>query len=259
MKSSKEIEALIEKYWDGETSLEEETQLQFFFQGEVIPDHLKTYQAQFKDLATRKEVSWEGFSEDKLFGKLESEVNEAPEIKVVSMKPNNGQVWFWRAAAAVALIMVGYFAGQGFKSDNELSEIQKEMAILKEMMIEKVEGRSASGRLQAVNYSLEMQTADDETLNVLIKVLQEDDNMIVRTKAVEALAKFGSNPLARTALVDALGGEEEPAVQIALIEALVQLKAMEALDGLQDIVDSENYLREVKDEAHMGMFKLREL
>ncbi len=38
---SKHIEALLEKYWNAETSLEEEKELHEFFGGTNMPDHLK--------------------------------------------------------------------------------------------------------------------------------------------------------------------------------------------------------------------------
>lgn len=254
MKSSKEIERLIDKYYNGETSLEEEKQLQSFFLGEVVPDHLKTYQEQFRHLSALESTTWEGFSEDKLFGKLEAElnpVNEDKQTKVIVMKHTSREVWFYRIAAAVALVLVGYFAGK----DTAGAQVNE----LKEMMLTEMEGASASGRLKAVNYSFEMAEADEETLAVLTKVVLEERNMNVRMKGVEALARFGNNVEVRKTLIEALGTEEEPAVKITLIEALVGLKEAGAIENLQKIVNDEGNLKEVRDEAHLGMFKLREM
>ena len=38
---SKKIEELLQRYWDCETSLEEEKQLQEYFRSENVPDQLK--------------------------------------------------------------------------------------------------------------------------------------------------------------------------------------------------------------------------
>ncbi|MCE7997195.1 MAG: HEAT repeat domain-containing protein [Roseivirga sp.] len=254
MKSSKEIERLIDKYYNGETSLEEEKQLQGFFLGEVVPDHLKTYQEQFRHLAVTSEITWEGFSEDKLFGKIDEQpepVEEEKEAKVIVMRHTSKEVWFYRVAAAVVLVLVGYLVGK----DSVSTEVNE----LKEMMLTEMEGTSASGRLKAVNYSFEMLVADEETLGVLKKVVLEESNMNVRMKGVEALARFGNDSGVRETLIEALGTEEEPAVKIALIEALVGLKEVGAIENLQKIVDDEANLKEVRDEAHMGMFKLRDI
>lgn len=254
MKSDKEIERLIDKYYNGETSLEEEMQLQSFFLREVVPDHLKTYQGQFSQLAVMREVTSGEFSDEKLFGKLDNElepVGQEKEAKVIVMKHTSREIWFYRIAAAVALVLVGYFAGK--------DSVGTEVDDLKEMMLAEMAGSSASGRLKAVNYSFEMDVADEETLAVLIKVMQEESNMNVRMKGVEALVRFGNNPLVREALIKALGTEKEPAVKIVLIEALVGLNEVGAIENLQKIVDDDYNLKEVRDEAHLGMFKLREL
>lgn len=254
MKSSKEIERLIDKYYNGETSLEEEKQLQSFFLGEVVPDHLKTYQDQFMHLSISSETNWEGFSEEKLFGKLEAQqgtVKEEKEAKVIVMRHTSREVWFYRIAAAVALVLVGYFVGK--------DSVETQVDELKEMMLTEMAGSSASGRLKAVNYSFEMVEADEETLDVLKKVVLEESNMNVRMKGVEALARFGNNVKVRETLIEALGTEEEPAVKIALIEALVGLREVGAIENLQKIVDDEGNLKEVRDEAHLGMFKLKEM
>lgn len=254
MKSDKEIEILIDKYYNGETSLEEETQLHNFFLREVVPDHLKTYQEQFRHLTMMRDTVSEGLSEDKLFGKLEDTlkpVEEEKEAKVVVMKHTSREIWFYRVAAAVALVLVGYFAGK--------DSVGTEVNDLKEMMLTEMAGPSASGRLKAVNYAFEMDMADAETLEVLQKVVLEESNMNVRMKGVEALARFGNNEEVRKTLITALGTEKEPAVKIVLIEALVNLKEVGAIESLQKIIEDDDNLREVRDEAHLGMFKLREL
>ncbi len=254
MKSDKEIELLIDKYYNGETSLEEETQLHNFFLREVVPDHLKTYQDQFRQIGVMRDVLPEGLSDDKLFGKLEESlqpVEEEKEAKVIVMKHTSREVWFYRVAAAVALVLVGYFAGK--------DSVGTEVDSLKQMMLTEMTGSSASGRLKAVNYAFEMDVVDDETLEALQKVVLEESNMNVRMKGVEALARFGNNESVRKTLIMALGTEKEPAVKIVLIEALVSLKEVGAIENLQKIVEDDDNLREVRDEAHLGMFKLREL
>jgi len=57
--TTKEIEALLAKYYDGETSLNEEHLLKNFFKGDSIPDHLMAHQPLFKFTSTeaKTEVS----------------------------------------------------------------------------------------------------------------------------------------------------------------------------------------------------------
>lgn len=46
--NSKEIEALLDKYYAGESTLEEEQQLRDFFTGEVVPPHLSEHAGLFR-------------------------------------------------------------------------------------------------------------------------------------------------------------------------------------------------------------------
>jgi len=257
MKSSKEIELLIDKYYNGETSLEEEQQLQEFFLGEAVPDHLKTYQEQFRQVKIGGELEWPEFTEDKLFGKLDKQVAEEAAPKVVQMprQKASAELWFYRIAAAVALVLVGYFAGKPGPVE------QSEFDQLKQLMVASLENNSASSRMQAVNYSFDVTEAqvDDELLEVLIDVSLQDENVNVRMKGIEALARFGNEPKVRKALIEALESEEESAVKISLIEALVGLNEAGALENLEKIADDEENLPNVRDEARLGIFRLKEM
>ena len=53
---SKQIEQLLEKYWNTETSLEEEQQLRDFFRGENIPETLKETAELFRYFDQQKKV-----------------------------------------------------------------------------------------------------------------------------------------------------------------------------------------------------------
>ena len=254
MKTYKDIENLIEKYYNGETSLEEEKQLQVFFEGEDIPGHLKSYQDQFLSIGIMRSADSGMIANDDLFAKIEGPVKET---KVIPLKPRN-TVWFYRIAAAVVLVLVGYFVGNQL-GGSEIDEVKEELAQMKKTMMNQLGSSSASGRLQAVSNSLDFEEADDEVVAVLIATMRNDQNMHVRSKAVEALVKFGDNSKVKLAITEALLEETEPAVQIALIEAVVTLKEKPAIETLEKMAESDAVLKEVQDEAHMSIFKLKKL
>ena len=255
MNDPKYIEGLIEKFYNGETSLEEDKQLHVFFQGEDIPDHLKSYQDQFLIQTTVSGMK-SNLSDDDLFAKLDQQVAE--ETKVVEMKAYSFS-WFYKVAAAVALIMISFWVGNQLKSNSELTQMQAPLEEMKNMMFDQLQSNSASGRLQAVNNSMDLTQADDETVDVLIALLQHDESMHVRSKTVETLTKFGDNKKVTKAFADALLNEAEPAVQIALIEGLVSLKEAGATEALERITKDEKVLKEVQEEAYLGIFKLKEM
>lgn len=255
MNDHKYIEDLIEKFYNGDTSLEEEKQLHVFFQGEDIPGHLKSYRDQFLIQKTVLEQK-SNLSDDDIFAKLDQHVAE--ETKVVEMKTYSFS-WFYKVAAAVALIVVSFWVGNQLSSNSEMTQMQAQLEEMKNIMFDQLQSNSASGRLQAVNNSMDFTTADDETVDVLIALLQNDESMHVRSKTVEALTKFGANKKVAKAFADALLNETEPAVQIALIEGLVSLKEVGATEALERMTKDEKVLKEVQEEAYLGIFKLKEM
>ncbi len=255
MKEYKAIEHLIDKYYNGDTSLEEEKQLHVFFQGGGVPDHLKSYQDQFTLPITVHDMK-SNLSDEALFGRLDQKLKE--ESKVVQMKPYAFSI-FYKVAAAVALIMVGFWVGNQLKSDNDMTQMQAQLEEMKMIMFDQLESNSASGRLQAVSNSMDMTDTDDETVDVLIALLKHDENMHVRTKTIEALTRLGNSKKVTEAFGDALLNETEPAVQIALIEGLVSLKGQGASEALERITRDDKVIKEVQDEAYLGIFKLKEL
>ncbi len=82
------IEQLLEKYNQGETTLSEEQQLKDFFLSENVPPHLELYKPLFMYFSENKKDTFN---------------------KPLKIKRNNGVTYKWLAIAAVAVIMLGVF------------------------------------------------------------------------------------------------------------------------------------------------------
>lgn len=103
---SKQIEQLLEKYWNTETSLEEEQQLRDFFRGENIPDTLKETAELFRYFDHQKKVR---LNEPSFDGDVTRKINATrPAAKTVKMYYN-----YARIAAGIAVVVAAtYFVGQ---------------------------------------------------------------------------------------------------------------------------------------------------
>ena len=168
---------------------------------------------------------------------------------------------FYRVAAAVALLIVGGGIGFWISQQNtqrqQIAEIEKELLETKAMMIGLLENQqSASQRLQGVNVALTISNADDEVVKALAKRMNEDPNTNVRLAAMEALSKFHTEPLVRKVLLDALSSQKDPVVQIALIQLMVKMKEKSVVDDLKKIVEDNETMKAVKDEAYSGILEL---
>ena len=61
--------------------------------------------------------------------------------------------------------------------------------------------------------------------------------MNVRLAAVDALHGFGASPVTRTAMIQSIRKQDQPLVQIALIDLLVDLHETEARAGAGQALD----------------------
>ncbi len=103
---SKQLEQLLEKYWNTETSLEEEKQLRDFFRGETIPEQFKETAELFRYFDHQKKVQ---LNEPSFDGDVARKINATrPAAKTVKMYYN-----YARIAAGVAVVIAAtYFVGQ---------------------------------------------------------------------------------------------------------------------------------------------------
>jgi flagellar basal body-associated protein FliL len=176
--------------------------------------------------------------------------------------PKQKQVFFTatilRAAAAVLLVMtgvaVGYYVNEHNQQRAEIARLKQEKQDMLAMMGNQ---NSASQRMRGINVALNgVEHADDEVVNVLVKTLNDDKNTNVRLAALEALSKFQHEPKVRKALIASLSKQDDPIVQIALIQLMVKMKEKGVINDLNKIIEDENSIAPVKDEAHSGILKL---
>jgi len=96
----KYIEQLLERYWQCETSLEEEAQLRTFFTEEDVPEHLSRY----KDLFVYQQLQQEEHLGADFDARVLAEI-EAPVVKARRMTLTARFMPLFKAAAAVAGVL----------------------------------------------------------------------------------------------------------------------------------------------------------
>ena len=120
-------------------------------------------------------------------------------------------------------------------------------------MFTMLKDESSSYRIKAVNYADELDTPDENVINVLIRTLNNDKNVNVRLAAAYALSKFAGQPSVSDSLVNSLTLQNDPILQVALINILVERKVRKAVQPIQTILTNENTLEEVKEVAKNGV------
>ena len=97
----KQIEQLLERYWQCQTSLEEEKQLRDFFNHEEVPVHLAQYKDLFIYENLQQQESLGGDFDEKILKLIEAPVVKARKITLISRFAP-----LFKAAAAVALVVM---------------------------------------------------------------------------------------------------------------------------------------------------------
>lgn len=187
---------------------------------------------------------------------LKMELTAQQPAKVIFMKPV-----IYRAAAAIALILLGlgggYWINRNNQHENELALLRKEMAETKQMMMAMLgNDQSASQRMQGVNVARMITRVDDEVVEALENAMMTDASTNVRLAALEALGKFITDAHVRKILITSLSKQDDPMVQIALIQLLVNIKEKEVVNDLEKIIEDDKSIKAVKDEAYSGILKL---
>jgi anti-sigma-K factor RskA len=193
---------------------------------------------------------------DKMLAEQMALATVKPEAKTVYW--NNPKMWM-QIAASVTILVAGVLVGTRLTSSTQQDEmiaLRKEMEATKHLVLTSLHNQSASSRIGAVNASYQMSSMDDEIVEALINAMNTDQNANVRLAALDALSEFADEEPIRKALIKSLTTQDKAVVQIALINLMVQLKENRAIAPMKKIIDDENSIEVVKDEANYGVFKL---
>lgn len=185
--------------------------------------------------------------------------NAPAETKVVNMHARQPGTKVLLVAAGFALFIIGTFAGLFFSSLNKSNITTEKLAILqaevddlkKKEMFTMLGQQSTSYRLQGVGYASELVEKDDDIVGLLVNILNTDENTNVRLAAAFSLSRFTDNSMVRDSLVASLPLQNDPIVQITLINILVEIKEKSALRPIRQIADRATNV-ELKRAAEKG-------
>jgi len=197
-------------------------------------------------------------------GKLKMEFEKAIQTEIAAQKKTKTIFFspiFYRAAAAILLVMAGVAIGNWINNnkqqEKELAELKQQVDENRRVMMAMLENQqSASQRMTGLSVAYEMDKPDDEIVSVLVKTMNEDPNSNVRLAAMDALGKFSNEATVRNALIQSLSTQKDPIVQIALIQLLVKMKEKGVVKQLEQMTKDASTMKAVKDEAYSGILKL---
>ncbi|MDA8692536.1 HEAT repeat domain-containing protein [Saprospiraceae bacterium] len=189
------------------------------------------------------------------------------EVKKIDSEKSNPKFRFNRIIGKVILLVTilgaGLYIGSQMKDKSTALPLEnytyEDNQASEQKMMELLDAPGISNRIKAVNMSTYMDNADDDIIKALSKTLLNDQSDHVRLAAVEALGKFADEPGVRETFLAAIDKEKDETVIIALINLLTIIKEKEAIQSFDKIIQNENSLNFVKNEAYSGKLKLTEI
>jgi len=162
------------------------------------------------------------------------------------------------AAIFLGLIALGFFGGRlstsSATSQERLTQMQQEISMLRNnMTVAHLSRPSASQRIQAVHLIGGNRKPDRDMINALIYTLNHDDNINVRLAAASALSDYTEHEFVKESLIHSLHNQEDPIMQITMIQILVQLKDERAIRPLRQIIGNQDNPEMVKQQAREGL------
>lgn len=242
-----DIDALLARYYEGETTLEEEQWLkQYFASGPQTPQ-------QAPDAGIFRYAS-DARTEHPSLGTSTRIAAKLTKTDVIHRLGG----WSMRIAAGLALLLLGFAAGRfytgspaGTVADNgQATGIKNVLAVTQQA------NTSASDRILAVNQCTELPEVNEDITQLLINTMNADDNVNVRLAACQALVSFENEPGVREALIQSLKSQTDANVQITLIELLVGIKEKRAMNAMQQLAHSKQTIDVVRQKAEEGVSRL---
>jgi anti-sigma factor RsiW len=164
-------------------------------------------------------------------------------------------------AWSIALVALGTYVGLQLGSTRsntqDLAAMHAELTNMRQLVaLSMLQQQSASQRLEGVTWTRREDHLDPQVLSALTHTLRYDPSVDVRLAALDALSRHPGQPQVKKTVVDALGEQQSPLVQVALIDQLVEWRDAEAAPQMEKLRQLPNVNPTVKQRADWAISKL---
>lgn len=209
------------------------------------------------------------------YASLEEEKNSAASIRAAVVRRQRAArltVWRWilSPAIAIAIALTAFHLGSHYAArapvanppddsalKHELAELRTRVDSVGQLVgYSLLQQRSTSERLQTVLATLDNKNPNQKVLGNLIGALALDPSVNVRLSALDALYPHADQQIVRSGVLASLPREQNPLVQVAMIDFLVAARDRDATPELEKIARNDSIDRAVRDAAKRGLAQL---
>lgn len=207
---------------------------------------------------------------------LEEEKNSAASVRAAATRRHRLTVWRWilSPVAACALLAAGFFAGQrsapaplpttvasttNDATQRELADLRQKVDSMNQLVSYSLlnqQQQPAGERLKGILAAQDLKDPNDKVITQLISALALDPSTNVRLSALEALYPHADKDVVRAGVLASLGREQNPLVQVSMIDFLVAARDREATATLQELSRTDKVDRSVRDAAKRALVQL---
>ncbi|MBU8922932.1 MAG: HEAT repeat domain-containing protein [Bacteroidales bacterium] len=146
-----------------------------------------------------------------------------------------------KLAYAAVFIVIGWTAASMFQPEEKYEKKLQYMAsevneMKKMMMFSMLNRKSASERLQAVQYLRDLVPGDEQVLTAMLDVFERDPNVNVRLATLDALSTVEWDDRIREGLISNIEKQDSPLVQLALVDVMVSSGEDRAVEPLRQLL-----------------------
>lgn len=202
------------------------------------------------------------------YAMLEEEKHSAASLRWAERRRHRVNVWRWILSpiAACALLAIGFVVGQRTQpaskpanddTHRQIAELQQKVDSMGQIVgYSLLHQQPASERLKGVLAAQDIRSPNNQVLTQLIGALALDPSTNVRLTALEALYPHADKDVVRAGVLAALGREQNPLVQVAMIDFLVAAHDQEAAGTFETLARQDQIDRSVREAARRALAQL---
>lgn len=214
------------------------------------------------------------------YATLEEEKNSATSIRAAverRHRASRASLWRWilSPAAALALALAGFYVGTSYapstpaaspapvvattdaETKRELAELRAQVDKMGQAFVASLlQQQSTNERLHAVLTKIDEKNPDQKDLASLVGALALDPSVNVRLSALDALYPHADREIVRNGVLASLPREQNPLVQVAMIDFLVAARERNATPELQKLANNQALDNAVREAAKRGLAQL---
>lgn len=224
--------------------------LELFDSDEKAKDLLHEYEEIFKDASTtpleEPDADW-----------VKEMANQLSNKKVESTSIIKVHPTIYRIAATAAIFIIALLGYNNYQQGQLIQDVDDQLFALRSEMANNLNKPSVSTRIKAVRFSDQITNHNSEIIDLLTHTMMTDQSAHVRLAAVQSLSRWADSENVKVKMIEAMGTETDPSVQISLIETLGNLNDKNIAPHFDNLINNENTPQFIKEEAHKGKFNLK--